>query len=129
MTDLEIHAVLVNKGIERRTAARLIELLPVVYFRAMFANSVLAFSDLCRRRSPDGTLSKARPLSSEPVWAEVLEFSKKELSDGISKADLWAVAARSAEFDATNRLLNAGSKLEDIRLAPLNFPWPEDGPQ
>jgi hypothetical protein len=69
-----------------------------------------------------------QPLSSEPVWDAAVAFAHAEVERGVSGQDLLAVAARSAEFDAANQLLNKGSKLENIKFTVPVLGWPENGP-
>jgi len=127
--DAVVHAALVSNGIEPRTAARLIELLPVAYCRSILANLGIQCPDEFRRRLPDGALSQARPLSSEPLWNDILAFSRMEIAGGVSRNDLLAIAGRSSEFDAANQLMNKGALPKDIRFTALLFPWPEEGPE
>jgi hypothetical protein len=127
--DLEIHATLVDMGIDPRTAARLVEFLPSAYCRAMLANRGVQFSEMFQRRLSNGSFSRKRRLSSEPAWRKVLEYARQEIARGLSRMDLLAVAGRSAEFDATNQLLNKGVQMKDVRLTAMLFPWPEEGPE
>jgi len=76
----------------------------------------------------NGQITPEQPLSSEPIWNGVLAFAKAETNRRISREDLLAVAARSAEFNAANQLLNGGSRLKDMIFTPVVFPWAEDGP-
>jgi hypothetical protein len=39
-----------------------------------------------------------------------------------------AIAGRSAEFDAANKLLNSGSKLESLKFTEPVLLWPASGP-
>ena len=57
-----------------------------------------------------------------------MEFAQRE-SAQVSKQDILVIAARSAEFNAANQLLNRGSKLENLRFTPILLPWPESGPE
>jgi len=116
-------------GIDPRTAARLVEFLPSAYCRVMLANRGVQFSEMFRRRLSDGSLSPERPLLSEPTWCKLLDYARQEIAGGISQRDLLAVAGRSAEFDATNQLLNKGVRLKNVRLTAIFFPWPEEGPE
>jgi hypothetical protein len=128
--DLDEFAVferLVSGGVERRLAARLVEFLPMAYVRVLLAKSGVRFPDCFERKLPSGALEK-RLLVSEPVWNASLEFALDEASRGIPKADLMALAGRSAEFQAANELLNGGSKLDDVRFTPSLMLWPEGGP-
>jgi len=77
--------------------------------------------------SPKSTLSPERKLASAPAWTEVLRFAKAEQAQ-VTGSELIAIAARSAEFDAVNQLLNRGSKPQDIALTTVVLAWPEEGP-
>jgi len=70
----------------------------------------------------DGT-SEECLLSSEPVWNAAVAFAEAELEQGVSGEDLLAVGARSAEFHAANRLLQAGSKLENLAFEAPVLTW------
>lgn len=58
-----------------------------------------------------------------------MKFGRNELGRGVAPKDLLAVAGRSAEFDAANRLLNEGSNLQDVILTPAVLSWLESGPE
>ena len=130
LEDQEVYRVLVESGMERRCAARLVELLPTAYFCVMFAGSGLQLPQTSRRDPGDGRVSIERPLSSEPVWEPALAFARAEAQAGISQQDWLAVARRSAYLDAVNNALNKGATLESLKGASflsISF-WPEDGP-
>lgn len=119
LKDLELCRELVNVGFKRKQAARLVEFLPVVYCRLVFRDSGCQFADVYERRNADHKAS-TYSLSSDPIWSPLLNFASKEV--GINpNQDFLVVAARSAEFDTINTLLNAGSKLEDVRLTATVF--------
>jgi len=126
--DDEIFGTLVRDGVESRLAARIVEFLPIAYGRLILSKSGARFSDLFQRRTAGGEIVEGA-LSEEPVWRAVLDFGRAEISRGISANELLLVAARSAEFDASNRLLNAGSKLENLVFTPTILAWPENGPE
>ena len=100
----------------------------MAYCRVILADSGVKFCERFQRKLPDGTLSAERPLDSDPLWAATLSFAWAEKRRGVSGKSLLAVAARSAEFDAVNRLANQGTKLSDTVLTPTVFQWQEDGP-
>jgi hypothetical protein len=127
-SDEEILRRLVATGRERVMAARLVEFVPMAYCRVLLADSGVKFSDGFQRKLCDGGISAKRLLVEEPLWAEVLSFAESERRAGVSGEALLVIAARSAEFDAVNQLLNKGSKLENIATTPIQFQWPDDGP-
>ncbi len=112
-----LYRALVQAGIERQVAARLIEFLPMAYCRLILAASGARFPNVFRRVLADGT-SEERPLSSEPVWNAAVAFAEGESERGVPAEDLLAVAARSAEFHAANQLLQGGAKLENLAFEP-----------
>jgi hypothetical protein len=127
-TDLDDDALLkrlVSDGVEHRLAARLVEFLPMAYARLMLEKSVARLPDSYLRMSTTGDL-RTHPLDSEPVWNASIEYARAEVAKGISPQDLLAVAGRSAEIDAANKMLNAGFALKDCDISPSRLLWPED---
>jgi hypothetical protein len=125
--DYEIFQNLVNSGIERRRAARLVEFLPMVYCRILLSDSGARFAKSFRRPLPDGGLSAETPFSAEPIWEAALAFAKAEVEHGLLKKDLLFLAGRSAEFDAANQLLQKGSELRNVVFSVPVLNWPENG--
>jgi hypothetical protein len=83
----------------------------MVYCRFIFVKSGLRFSETYRRALSDGTYSPAVSLSGDILWNEAKKFAEAEIASGVNVQSLLAIAGRSAEFDAANKLLNSGSKL------------------
>ena len=52
-----------------------------------------------------------------------MAFARTEVEHGVPGKDLLVLAARSAEFDAANHLLNRGAKLSDLAFAPPLLPF------
>ncbi|SRR6266513_3962637 len=128
LEDVAVFRKLVEQGVERREAARLVEFLPMVYCRLILANSGLRFPDTYQRTLPDGTFSTLAQLASEPLWNYAIAFATAEIKSGKKGRDLLLIAGRSAEFDAANKLLNEGAKPKDIRFDAPTLRWPESGP-
>lgn len=126
--DFELFQTLVRSGMERRSAARLIEFLPMAYCRILFSDSGAHFAETYQRRLPDGSLSAEILLSTEPLWEAALGFARAHAEQGISKEGLLPLASRSAEFDAANQMLKHGAKLEDIAFTAVVLNWIEIGP-
>ena len=127
-SDVDVYNALVASGEEGQNAARIVEFLPIVYCRLILVSKGVKFADTFRRTLSEGQLSADKPLSSEPLWKACVAFANTEVRSGVSGKELLVIAARSAEFDAVNRLLNGGSKLEQITLLPPVLMWPEHGP-
>lgn len=127
LSDDEIYRKTVAAGIEPKHAARLVELLPMAYCRLILAGSGTRFSDMFQRRQHNGSLTHERALASEPLWKEITSFARTE-QGRVTGRDLLSIAARSAEFDAANQLLNRGVKPQNIVLSTTVFPWAEEGP-
>jgi hypothetical protein len=128
MDDEQIHRALVDAGIDWKLAARLVELVPMVYCRVLLADSGARFPETFQRFRDDDTTTPPRPLTSEPVWVAAMDFAKREIERGLGRDDKLSVAGRSAEFRAANELLNKGSKLGDLGFTPSVFMWSEEGP-
>lgn len=129
LSDTDVYRKLVAERIERKTAARLVEFVPMVYARLILAKSGMVFSGKYRRALPDGKFSPEARFSNEPIWTEAMRFAQAEIDRGVTPPDLLALAGRSAEFQALNQLLNRGSKLENVGFDIPTFRWPEEGPE
>jgi hypothetical protein len=92
----------------------------------MLEPSGVRFSRNFRRRLPNNQVSTEQPLSSDPIGLNVLSFAQSDIDAAVARRDLLAVAGRSAEFDAVNRLLNKGSKLKDLVLSSPILAQTED---
>jgi hypothetical protein len=127
--DAALHRSLIAEGLAAPLAARLVQFLPMVYCRLMLEPSGVRFSRGFQQRLANGQITPEKLLASEPIWNEALAFAKTEIDRGISPKDCLAIAARSAEFDAVNQLLNKGAKLQNLILTPVVLTWPDDVPQ
>jgi hypothetical protein len=127
-SDEEVFRKLVGTGVERQYAARLVEFLPMAYCRLLLGKAGIHFSEMFQRMTSSGDLTAEQPLSSEPVWEEVVSFAQAEARRGAFKEDVLAVAGRSAELDAVNQLLKQGSKPEGLILTTASLKWSQEGP-
>ena len=125
--DIDVYDALVATGLNPKIAARIVEFLPMVYCRLILARKGVKFANTFQRLSGE-TMFTDKLLSSEPMWEACVAFANAEAKSGVSGKDLFIIAARSAEFNAVNRLLNGGSKLEHVVLTSPLLMWPEDGP-
>src|SRR5262252_9393415 len=125
MDEIAVCRRLVAQGVDRPTAARLVEFLPMVYCRLLLTGIGLQFPETYRRALPDGTTTPPTRLSRDPLWNELMSFARSEITGGVEGQQLLAIAGRSAEFDAVNQLLNRGSKPADLRLTETVLMWPE----
>ena len=98
LSDDELFDLLVLDGIQPLIAARLVELLPMVYCRLVLSGEGARFADTFRRVLPSGELSDERELSSEPVWGAALAFAEREAERGASGDGRLAIAEHSAEI-------------------------------
>jgi hypothetical protein len=125
LDDESIFRALVQRGIERSLAARIVEFLPIAYCRMLFLNSGVQFSNsFTRAASP----LKIQSLSWVPVWVPFLAYAESEIRGGVGRHELLIVAGRSAEFQAINQLLDKGAELKNLVLTPISLQWPENGP-
>jgi hypothetical protein len=119
-TDEMILQLFDENNIERIDANKIIVFLPIAFCRRLLPN--LDWID--EYFENDGTLGASKKTFSQTtpyilIWEEVSKyFSDKPQRDVILK-----IAGRSSEFHAINDLLNAGGKLEDIKLSPMRILW------
>jgi len=124
--DESVYRALVDRGIERSLAARIVEFLPIAYCRVLLLNSGVQFSNtFVRAASP----LKIQSLSCEPVWIPFLAYAESEIRAGADRRAMLMVAGRSAEFQAINRMIDKGTELKNLVLTPISLMWPESGPE
>jgi hypothetical protein len=68
LDDEQAYRALVDAGIDRKLAARLVELVPMAYCRVLLEHTGARFPETFQRHRNDGTISPALPLKCEPVW-------------------------------------------------------------
>jgi hypothetical protein len=125
LDDESVFRALVDQGVERSLAARIVEFLPVAYCRVLLAKSGVRFSNsFVRAASP----LKLQSLSSESVWIPFLAYAESEIREGAASREILIVAGRSAEFQAINQMLEKKAELKNLVLTPISLPWPENGP-
>lgn len=127
MEDYEIYSALVRDGIEPRSAARLVEFLPVIYGRIILERFGVNFSHTYCRALANGGYSAPQPFTSDPVWNAAVAFARAEVTSDLAEEDFWAVARRSSELIAANKALKAGDDLKGGTSETV-FLWPEEGP-
>jgi hypothetical protein len=126
LSDEEVVQQLVRAGIDPLKAARIVEFTPAVFVRLLLGRIGVRFSESFVRQAGKFS-STQQPLESQPVWVEVNEFANTR-GRTLGKQEWLAIAGRSAEFEAVNRLLNGGASPHAIVLTPLCLQWPEEGP-
>lgn len=129
LSDDQILRILVESGMERLLAARLIGFLPMAYCRLILQTSGARFSDTFQQVLPDGGISSERSLSSEPLWEAAMAFARTEVEHGVPGKDLLVLAGTSGEFDAANQLPSKGANLCGLAFAPALLLWPDCGPE
>jgi Family of unknown function (DUF6348) len=109
--DEELRAALEHAGVEHWLAERLVLYLPVALGRRLLAGAT--FSDMIA----DGT--GERRIDEDPVYT-----AAAARAEGATREEMQAVAMRSAEVNAANQALDAGSQLEDLVFSPVNLAAP-----
>ncbi len=125
--DVDIYEHLLEAGINKHTAARLLEFLPLAYGRTMIARSGAKLCQTYHRMDEHGHLIE-RPLESQPLWHEVVAYAHAETRKGISRQDFLAIALHSAEVRTLNKALNEGAKATDVVFTQPIFTNPDDHP-
>src|SRR5690348_15269100 len=86
--DIEVYDALVEIGVDRQIAARVVELLPMAYCRVILASKGVRFAETFRRQLSETEISGPRLLSSELLWKPCLAFASSEANSGILGKDL-----------------------------------------
>jgi hypothetical protein len=116
-SDADVADVLERNGVPRGVATRTVAFLPLAFGRRLLRGLIAI---------PDSFVIDGReaPLASEPLYA----FAEA-LAERAGREHIERIGLRSAEFNAVNQALNAGSKPEDLVMgAPhLTFDGPVTG--
>jgi hypothetical protein len=126
LDDESVFRALVDRGIERSLAARIVEFLPIAYCRVLLLNSGVQFSNSFARA---GSPLKLRSLACEPLWIPLLAYAESEIREEAERREMLIVAGRSAEFQAINQMRDKGAELKNLVLTPISLLWPEGGPE
>jgi hypothetical protein len=121
--DGQVCSALIESGVQPEMAEKLVMFLPIAYGRVILKKIRIRFSDTFKHPLNDGTLAE-HAFADEPIWRAIVECARDEVSRGIAGEQLLSVAARSAEFDAVNQLLNGRSTPDNIVLTPPLILWP-----
>jgi hypothetical protein len=122
--DSELIDRLVEEGLERDYATRLVLFVPVVYARLILGGLKVRFSDSFRRSYGNGRQSSNKELDSDPVWVEAQSYAKNNIRQ-LSSEERLKVAGRSPEFSVISQALNAGLDPANQQLSPLVVWWPD----
>jgi hypothetical protein len=98
-------------------------LLPLAFFRVIFAGLGMTFSKEYHRVKGDGTV-EVRKLMREPVFARAVAMCPDMIAGGLGEAVKF-LATCSSTFNAVNAALNAGSKPENLLMGPPVIPDPD----
>lgn len=103
---------LVAEGCGLGDAQKLIVFLPIACNRACLAGSGASFSSHYRLMPANGAAGRRLLLADDFDWVAIEGFVKTEIA--VSRDAVGRIAPQSAEFEAINKALNAGSKLENL---------------
>ena len=110
---------LVAAGIDQSIALKLVQFVPLAFCRYMLKGTGVGFSPHYQLVESGSNKSLELCLADEPVYEEALIAAERVFASGLGQY-YYSVAGRSAEFNAINSALNAGSKLENqVCSAPV----------
>lgn len=114
-------------GFPADTAMDVAAFLPLAAGRAFLEGAGPRFPDFYIRVDDEGRERSRRPLLDEPLYRAALALVPVVAAQG--EAALMAVLVHSAEFQAINEALHAGSQPEELLAAPPALPWAEGMPE
>lgn len=109
--------LLVRNGLTEKEAHRALQFIQAAWGRAALSHLGIQFSPEFLEFDKAGKVSNSGLLSDEPWFSAALENAQRLWS---SKA-VQAIALTSAEFNALNKALHAGSKPENLVSAPVGL--------
>jgi hypothetical protein len=112
LDDEAVVSQLMADGAAQSTAWKLVTFLPMAFVRLMLADKGPRFSAEFQVTGE----TKPRSLADEPVFVEATRFGQRPAIRAKGGEYWMIIAGRGAEFDAINRLMNNGSRLENISL-------------
>ena len=122
LEELGLVEMLVDSGVDRASANRLIVFAPIAFGRLVLDELGVRGNEMYRRRLGDGRIVGPFPL------LEVTEFRvAAEHRDHLRGArGFRELAAWSAEVDAVNNALHAAADIEGLVMEPLLASWEGD---
>ena len=113
----ELLGKLVNDGMNENIATEILLFFPTALGRVFLSNQKINFPDEYLLYNGE-ILVERKNLSNNPIFVELMEYSKKVLKYKLSKNDLINLLVRGAEFNAINKALNNGSDLSNLKILP-----------
>lgn len=133
LDDEQAQAALRQQGYSARDAERLVLLVPSALAWIVCERlGATGFPDHFVIHTPTGQ-THTQPVVAEHYFTAALTLAHEVFTHGwrpdVSQDTYQAVAARSAEMDAANRILEQGGSLQGASLAPLQLHLHHDAPQ
>ena len=119
-TDEEVLQAFYENDIDRFDAIKIIIFLPIAFCRRLLPD--LKWRDEYFESDRFGK-TKEMKFSQTTTYTLIWEEVSKYFSIAPQKDVIIKIAGRSSEFHAISDLLNAGGKLEDIKLTPMQIIW------
>lgn len=114
-TEDDLHQGMADAGIPPAEAERAIKFAQIAWGRGFLETTGVQFSDQYSCLGPDGVVSEAGELRQEPHYAAAWKIWKSAApSSGLAR-----FAAMSADVNAVNQAVNAGSSPEDLVTGPM----------
>lgn len=124
---ITLKVALTVKFFKEAEIAALIEFVPLAFGRSLLDGMGIQFEDYYVRIDAEGRERVRRKLADEPVYAAALKLAPIVLQSMGQEAFV-AIATRSAELEAVNNALNAGSNPADLQASPPVMVWAEEPP-
>src|SRR5262245_47427110 len=112
LAEEDIITRLADMGCSKAKAEKLVCFLPLACGRASLADSGVSFSSLFRGMDENGTIGEPSPLAADMRWVAIERWLSSQQS--VQQDAVRAVGSRSAEVDAVNKALLAGSNASNL---------------
>lgn len=119
--DEELMSIMCTDGVEKKYAKYLVAFIPLAFVRVLLDTQGPTFQPTYQHHnSVTGTYASI-PLREQPVYQAAYDVATIWMHQGVDRQSFFAVAGRSAELQALNKLLQQGSELKNIECAEPAF--------
>lgn len=119
--DEYICELLDQSGVDKTQSDDLVTFVPLGFCRALFDGSGMHLPPNYTFINPITNEQASFPLADQPIFQEAYRVAECWAADDLDEALFFAVAARSAEFKAINKALEAGARPNLIILGEPVF--------
>jgi hypothetical protein len=117
--DSHILVSLTDCGVERLTAVRIVQFVPIAFTRFLFRDCGVRFADRFVIMGPGGQVMDQKPIAAEPAYQEAWAHCEQAASQGKQDNYFISIAARSGGYRSLMEMAHRGLNLNGVDTSPL----------